>query len=722
MRVHELAKQLGISSKECRERLEGHGIESKSHMSTVEPETVELLTGQADSTPVGDIKPSPSKAIAKPAAKSRKKETTADKAAPQEAPAEATTTEETVVEETALAEPPEPVAVEKSSPGKPSDDQEDESTAADDDKVVRIKGAIIVKELAAELGMPPNKLIAELMAMNVFASITERVDISAARKIAEKHGYKLDHERRTVEHRPTLAKRDAEEEEHDRPEDLMPRSPVVTFLGHVDHGKTSLLDRIRNSAVVKDEFGGITQHIGAYTVDANGKRITFFDTPGHAAFTAMRARGANLTDIAVIVIASDDGIMPQTREAIQHAKAANVSLLIAVNKIDLPTANVDRVKQQLQAENLSPEDWGGETICCPVSAETGDGIDHLLEMILLQAEVLELTSNANRRASGYVIESHLEPGMGPTANVLVTCGSLKVGDFVLCEHYCGKTKALINDHGVNVKSAGPSTPVRLLGLSGVPSAGAEFRVYANEKAARTIAQEESTNLKQEQLTAPQKASLENLFEQIEGAKKVDLRLVLKADTQGSIEAISHTLAEIKSDKIAINFILSGTGNITENDVMLASASNAIILGFHVGKEPGVDSTARHEGIQIRLHNVIYELADEVKDSMTGMLTPEFHESVVGTAEVRQVFAVGKRDKIAGCMVTSGSITPKNKVRVLRGDEVLFEGGIGSLKHFQDSVAEVRESQECGIRIEKFTDFDEGDVLEFIQIEEVQQTL
>jgi len=718
MRVHELAKELGISSKECRERLEKLGTEAKSHMSTVEPEAVAQLTDKAaPSAATVESPPPPKKETAKP-----KKESAA-----QEAPEEPSPPQEVAVDEIADAAPvvdmaPSPVSSDADEVSEDEGQKEDEGAESPEAKVIRIKGAIIVKELAAELGLPPNKLIAELMGMNVFASITERVDISVARKIAEHHGYKLDHERRTAEHRPQIGKRDSEEKEEDRPEDLLPRSPVVTFLGHVDHGKTSLLDKIRNSAVVKDESGGITQHIGAYTVDTNKRRITFLDTPGHAAFTAMRARGANLTDIAVIIIAADDGIMPQTKEAIQHAQAANVSLMIAINKIDLPAANVDKVKQQLQTEGLAPEDWGGETICCSVSAETGEGIDHLLEMLLLQAEVLELTSNANRRASGFVIESSLEPGTGPTANVLVTRGSLKVGDFVLCEHHCGKAKALINDHGVNVKTAGPSTPVKMLGLSGVPSAGAEFRVYANEKAARTIAQEESTNLKQEQLSSPQKASLENLFEQIEGEKKVDLRLVLKADTRGSIEAIKHTLDEIKSDKIAITFILSGTGNITVNDVMLASASNAIVLGFHVGQEPGVDATTRHEGVEIRLHSVIYELADEVRDAMTGMLSPEFLESVVGTAEIRQVFSIGKRSKVAGCMVTSGSITPKHKVRVRRGEDVLFEGGIESLKHFQDSVAEVRESQECGIRIEKFTDFDEGDILEFIQIEEVQRTL
>jgi translation initiation factor IF-2 len=719
MRVHELAKDLGISSQECRERLEGLGIVAKSHMSTVESEAVAQLTGNAASSPVtGNVTsspvtvesaPPPAKETAKPGQESRAKKP----------PAETSPPEETAVDEPADTAP---VAVAESPPDSDDAGEEDEASTSPETKVIRIKGAIIVKELAAKFGLPPNKLIAEMMAMNVFASITERVDISVARKIAERHGYKLDHERRTAEHRPLISKRDTEEAEEDRPENLLPRSPVVTFLGHVDHGKTSLLDRIRDSAVVKDESGGITQHIGAYTVDTNGKRITFLDTPGHAAFTAMRARGANLTDIAVIIIAADDGIMPQTREAIQHAQAANVSLLIALNKIDLPSANVDRVKQQLQGEGLAPEDWGGETICCSVSAETGEGIDHLLEMILLQAEVLELTSNSSRRASGFVIESSLEPGTGPTANVLVTRGSLKVGDFVLCEHHCGKTKALINDHGANVKTAGPSTPVKMLGLSGVPSAGAKFLVYANEKAARAIAQEESTILKQEQLSAPEKVSLENLFEQIEGEKKVDLRIVLKADTQGSIEAIRHTLDEIKSEKIAITFILSGTGSITENDVMLASASNAIVQGFHVGQEPGVDATARHEGVQIRLHSVIYELADEVKEAMTGMLSPEFHESIVGIAEIRQVFSSGKTGKVAGCMVTSGSITPKHKVRVRRGEDVLFEGGIESLKHFQDSVAEVRASQECGIRIEKFTDFDEGDILEFIQIEEVQRTL
>jgi translation initiation factor IF-2 len=693
MRVYELAKELGISSKECLAKLDALGSAARSHMSALTAEEVDFLREEAGAAPAG-----PPPKAAQPA-----EETSAPEAEAQpepsdrqaEAPPEAT---------------PAPAAV------QPPDPQ----TSG---KVIRIKGAVVVKELAQSLGLRPNQLITELMAMNVLASITQRVDVNTAKAIAEKHGFTLEHEKRAPEQRAFKKKAEFEqEEEPDKPEDLVPRAPVVTFLGHVDHGKTSLMDKIRDTTVVAGEHGGITQHIGAYTVDVSGRSITFLDTPGHAAFTAMRARGANLTDVAVIVIAADDGVMPQTREAVMHAQAAEVALIVAINKTDLPAANVDRVKQQLQAEGLAPEDWGGDVICCPVSAHTGEGIEHLLEMILLQADVLELTANPQRRARGFVIESQLEPGMGPTANLLVKNGTLKVGDTLLCSHHCGKVRALINDHGAKVKSAPPSTPVKCLGLSGVPEAGAEFRVFANEKAARSLAAVKSENLKQEQLAAPRKTSLDSLLQRIEDDKKLELKVILKADTQGSIEAIIHSLEEISSEKISLRFILSSTGNVTDNDVMLASASDAVILGFHVAKEPGVDAACRHEGVEVRLHQVIYELIDEVREAMTGLLKPELRKTVVGAAQVKQVFPLGKVGKVAGCMMTSGRATPRHRVRVKRGDEVLFEGGLASIKHFQDSVDEVREPQECGIRVDKFSEFEAGDILEFYEVEEIEQTL
>ena len=676
MRVHELAKELGTSSKELLAQLRSLDIEAKSHMSNLDEAAIQLIREH----------PAPGAAAEEPE---------------PEPPAEA-----------APAAEPEPEPEPEPAPEVPVDG-----------KVIKVKGAVSVKELADRLAIRPNELVAELMGMNVFASINERVDVNVARKIAEKHGFELEHEKRAAEHKLTRRKSpDEEEEQEDAPEDLLPRGPVVTFLGHVDHGKTSLLDKIRDTSVTEGESGGITQHIGAYTVEVGGQKITFLDTPGHAAFTAMRARGANLTDIAVIIIAADDGIMPQTREAISHAKAAGVSLIVAINKIDLPTANVDRAKQQLQAEGMAPEDWGGEMICVPVSAQTGEGIDHLLEMILLQAEMLELKANPNRRAGGFVIEAQMEAGTGPTANLLVTRGTLKVGDLVLSGQYYGRVRALINDHGAKVKSAGPATPVKCLGLSGVPEAGASFRTCASDKVARAAAEHEALAAKDQQLATPKKGSLEDLFAQIEETQKLELKVILKADTQGSVEAIVQSLQDIQSDKVALSIILSSPGNITVNDVMLASASSAVILGFHIALEPGVAASAKHEGVEIHLHMVIYELIDQVRRAMLGLLEPELKENVVGVAEVKQVFNIGKTGKIAGCLVTSGRIAPRLRARVKRNDEVLFEGHIATLKHFQDEVSEVRESQECGIRLDNFADFEEGDALEFYEMEELERSL
>jgi len=681
MRVHELAKELGVSSKELLGKLHEAGIEAKSHMSSLEEAAIKLLREQYAGTTEAEAPAAP--------------------AQPQPAP--------------------------EAAPPAPSEPQPEPAKAATDDgtdagkKVVRLRGAVVVRDLANMLDIRPHVLISELMQLNVLAAINQRVDVNVAKQIIEKHGFVFEHEKRDAEHRAPVRKL-VEEEVEDRPEDLEPRAPVVTFLGHVDHGKTSLLDKIRNTAVAHGESGGITQHIGAYTVNVGGGSITFLDTPGHAAFTAMRARGADLTDIAVIIIAADDGIMPQTREAIRHAQAAGVALMIAVNKTDLPAANADRVRQQLQAEGLTPEDWGGETICCNVSAQTGNGIDHLLEMILLQAEVLELTANPRRRAQGYVIEAQLEPGMGPTANLLVKRGSLEVGDPILCGEFSGRVRALINDHGVKVKKAPPSTPVKCLGLSGVPDAGAEFKVCRNDRQARAQADQAALAQKTAQTSGRRKASLESLFQQLQDEEKLELKVILKADTQGSVEAITHALQEIESEKVSLSIILGATGNVTENDAMLASASDAVVLGFHVAKEPGVEAVAKHEGVEVRLHSVIYELIDEVREGMTGLLAPQLQENITGQAEIRQVFMVGKTGKVAGCLVVKGRATPQYRVRVKRQDEVLYEGAIASLRHFQDEVSEVREAQECGVRLDNYAGFTEGDILEFYEIEEIRQTL
>ncbi len=493
-------------------------------------------------------------------------------------------------------------------------------------------------------------------------------------------------------------------------------------MGHIDHGKTSLLDKIRNTHVAETEAGRITQHIGAYTIEKNGQKITFIDTPGHAAFTAMRSRGANVTDIVVIVVAADDGVMPQTEEAIKHALAAKTTIMVAINKIDLPTANINKVKTQLQSLGLTPEDWGGNIICCPVSAITGEGIEHFLEMILLQAEILELKANPKARASGYVLEAKLEAGMGPVVHLIVTRGTLKVGDAMVCGQYWGRVRALIDDKGVKIRSAGPSIPVKCLGLSGVPQAGEQFKAYPNDRIAREIAKAKEEELRLKQLNAPRKASLETLFEQAAKQDKLELRIILKCDTQGSVEAIHKLLEDLKSEKVSLSIILSGVGNVTENDVLLASASNAIIVGFNVGKDPDAVTAAKREGIEIRLYSIIYNIYDEIKEAMQGLLKPQIREQYLGRAEVKQVFPIAKRGKVAGCLIVNGRVTNNSKVRVKRNGEVIYNGSIITLKRYQDDVSEVREGQECGIRLDNYTDFMPGDIFEFYIIEKIAQSL
>ncbi len=689
MRVYELASELDLSSKELLKKLRELGVEVKSHMSSVDEDSIELMreerTGQGAQ-----------------ASTSQPAEEAADRIDAAE--------QETVEEEESAGED---VEEETETPVQPAPEESEE-------KILHIKGSIVVKELAEKLNVKPNTLIAQLMQMNILASINQKLDIHVARTIAGKYGYTVEQEKRGADKKAAPQK--TEEKEEDRPEDLSIRPPIVTMIGHVDHGKTSLLDKIRNTAVTATEDGGITQHIGAYTIEVNGRWISFLDTPGHAAFTAMRARGANLTDIAVIVIAADDGVMPQTKEAIKHAQAAGVSIMVAINKVDLPGANPDKVKQQLQGAGLAPEEWGGEVICCPVSAITGDGIDHLLEMILLQSEVLELKANFKKRARGYVVEAQMEPGMGPTANLLVKEGTLKVGDPVLCGRYWGRVRALINDRGVKVKSATPSVPVKCLGLSGIPEAGAEFRVCATDKTAKTEAEEYAVKVRVEQKSRPKRASLDDLYDHLHEESKEELRVIVKADTQGSVEAVTGSLESIESEKVNLNILLSGTGNVNANDVSLASASDAIIIGFHVGKESGVSATARHEGVEIRLHSVIYELIDEVRNAMTGLLAPRVNEKVLGHARVKQVFSVGKRGRAAGSIVEDGVAVANARVRIKRDQETIYEGKVLSLKRYQDDVSRVRAGQECGIMLESYMNFREGDILELYELEEVEETL
>jgi translation initiation factor IF-2 len=595
-------------------------------------------------------------------------------------------------------------------------------------EIITLKPPIIVRDLAEQLKRRPFQLIADLIELKVMANVNQAIDEVVAQKLCAKYGYRFELEKREkragIVHAPT---REVELDVDDKPEELKSRAPVVTIMGHVDHGKTTLLDVIRKANVAAGEAGGITQHIGAYTIafphperKNELQQITFLDTPGHAAFSAMRARGANVTDIVVLVVAANDGVMPQTLEALSHAQAARVPIIVAVNKIDHPNANAMKVRQQLQERGLVPDDWGGETIFVDVSALTKQGVDKLLEMILLQADLLELKANPTRRAKGNVIESGLEAG-GPTATVLVRKGTLHVGDVVICGPYWGKVRALINEEGKRLKEAGPSVAVKLLGLNGVPEAGIEFSSVEDEKNARMLAEQRSEEAREQAKEARAKITLENLFDTLATSANKVLKIVVKADTQGSVEAIVEALKKIESDKVSLEVIHSAVGSVTESDVLLASASHAIVLGFHTRIDSGASEVAKREGVQIKLYAIIYELVDEVKEAMAGLLDPILKENVIGAAEVRKVFELSKGGKVAGCNVASGRIS-KGKVRVMRRKNLVYEGITQSLRRFQDEVNEVRAGMECGIRIDGFDDFQIGDMIECYTIEKVAPKL
>jgi translation initiation factor IF-2 len=597
-----------------------------------------------------------------------------------------------------------------------------------DAQVITIKPPIVVRELAEQLKQKPFKIIADLMEAGVFANVNQAIDEKIAAQVCAKYGVRFELEKRAKgEGQVHAPVKKVEVDKEDKVEQLKPRPPVVTIMGHVDHGKTSLLDVIRKANVAAGEAGGITQHIGAYTISFPHperknelQQITFLDTPGHAAFSSMRARGANVTDIVVLVVAANDGVMPQTLEALSHAKAAKVPILVAVNKIDHPNANPMKVRQQLQEKGLVPDDWGGETIFVDCSALTKQGVDKLLEMILLQADLLELKANPDRHAKGNVIESGIEPG-GPMATVLVRKGTLRLGEVIICGEHYGKARALINEEGKRLKEATPSVAVKVLGLNGVPDAGQEFSVVEDERTARDLATERAQAGRAQSLEAKSKVTLENLFATLDSQQGKALKVVVKADTQGSVEAIVEALKKIETDKVALEIIHSDVGAISESDVVLASASRGIILGFHTRVDSTAAEKAKHEGVQIKLYAIIYELIDEVKDAMAGLLDPLSKEVIVGTAEVRQVFNLSKGVPVAGSMVTNGRIV-RGKVRVRRRKDVIYEGVTQSLRRFQDEVNEVRAGMECGIRIEGFSEIAVGDVVECYTIEKTVQKL
>ncbi len=685
VRVYELARELGLTNKELIELLHEDGVEVRSHSSTIEADVADLLREHI-----------------------------------------AAERQEEQAHERSLVEALSAVSRRAGSGDTPEEEEEKDEEEEEEDeeegrKELHLKPPVTVRDLAEGLGRKPNELIGELMTMNVFAAITQVLDSQLVETVCERHGVKYVRERRErakAKAKGAGQKREAKKTGGKR----VSRPPVVAFLGHVDHGKTSLLDCIRQTRVVDGEAGGITQHIGASVIDVAGHTITVLDTPGHEAFTAMRARGANATDIAVLVVAADDGVMPQTVEAISHARAAGVAIVVAMNKMDLPGANPDKVMLDLQQNDITPEDWGGDVGVIPVSAMTGEGVDQLLERILLEAEILELNAAPNGEFEGLVIESQLETGRGATANVLVRNGTLRVGDIMLCGPCYGRAKALLDHQSKRLTKAGPSTPVKVLGLSGVPEAGSVIRVCASEREARAQAEQALHEAKQGTLAVTRHANLEDLFRQIEEDAREEIKLVIKTDVQGSLGAIKDSMDRIESTKISINIIHEGVGEITENDVVLAAASDAIVFGFHVRVMPGVSKLAKREGVEIRLYAVIYELMEELQEAMRGRLAPERRETAIGEAEIIQVFEISKAGKICGCRVNGGVVRVGANAKVHREGELVYNGHVASLRRFKDDVREVRNGLECGIRLDNFEDFEVGDLIELFEVTEVAPQL
>jgi len=687
MRVHELAKTLGMTSKDLIDRIRSLGGDVKSHMTVINAEILSLIQGK-----VGQVKK-----------ESAPREPSADKAAAQKSPVE-----------------PHPPA--------PSADAEElarlerELAEGDDKKIgpaskaVKIRFPITVGNLAAQLKMKIPELIKELMTIGIFANVNQLVNEEIGLAISE---------RLSIEISPLGAEVDdlLKTQVEDPAEKLKLRPPVVTMMGHVDHGKTSLLDAIRETNVAAKEKGAITQHIGAYNVIIPEKgMVTFLDTPGHAAFSAMRARGANVTDVVVLVVAADDGVMPQTIEAIDHAKEAQVPIVVALNKIDKPEANPDRVKTQLAERGLNPEEWGGKTIFVEVSAKKRMNIEKLLEMILLEAEILDLKANPKKAAKGVVLEARLDKGRGPVATFLVEAGTLKVGDMVVAGTAFGRVRAMHDDHGRVLKAAGPATPVEVLGLSDVPRAGDTFFHVKDPKLAREISTRRQEALKDNRaLNLSKHVTLDNLFEQIKEGEIKELKVVVKGDVQGSVEALTQSLEKLTTDKVALRAIHTGVGDVVNSDILLASASNAIILGFNVRLDDMAKTTAEKESVDVRMYRIIYDVVEDVRKAMEGLLEPTYRAVTIGKAEVRQIFNTPK-GPVAGCMVQSGKIERKAKVRVHRGDAIIHEGSIGSLKRFKDDVKEVGNGFECGIGIVDFTELQVGDLLEAYTLESVAQKL
>lgn len=664
IRVYKLARELDKSSKELVEILKDLGVDISSHMSTVDDETAQLIRGMFSEKEIEEESPQE---------KEKTKKTGGTKAK---------------------------VEAKASS--------------------IKLTTPITVKELSEEIDRPANNLIKTLMGLGVMATVNHPLDEDTLMMLADELGISIELEKAELEDsRDDLR---VGPEIIDKPEDLKLRPPIVTVMGHVDHGKTTLLDAIRKTRVAESEAGGITQHIGAYQVEVNSKKITFIDTPGHEAFTAMRARGAQITDITILVVAADDGVMPQTVEAINHAKAADIPIIVAINKIDKPNAQPERVMQELTEHGLVPEDWGGDTICVPISALKEENLDELLEMVLLVAELEELKANPNRLAEGVVIESKLDKGRGPVATLLVKNGTLHIGDALLAGTVSGRVRAMIDDQGNRVKEALPSTPVEVLGFSDVPAAGDFVQVLEDEKMARQIAEERKQKEHELNLHQESRVSLEDLYKQIQEGEVKELNVIIKADVNGSIEALRDSLLKLGTEEVSINIIHTGVGAINETDVHLASASNAIIIGFNVRPDSNARSAAQKEKVDIRLYRVIYKVIEDLKDAMAGLLEPELKEVVTGRAEVRDTFKVPNVGVVAGLYVNEGVINRNYQVRLIRDGVVIHEGAIGSLKRFENDVREVREGYECGLGIEGYNDIKIGDELEIFTYEEIERSL
>lgn len=683
IRVNQLARELGMESKELVDFLQKEGFAVRSHSSTLDEEEAELIRKQIYNS--------------RKEAQDARRQKAAPVPAAQDAPAEE----------------------------EPAEDVEDEDEG--DGSEVRLKTPVTVRDLATALKKKPNELIIQLMGLNIFAAINQVLDIEVVEKICEKNGKKFVQERREKGNHPVFERKAsaiAAAANAGRTRKKVGRPPVVVFMGHVDHGKTTLQDYIRKTRVAAGEAGGITQAIGASVAQYGDQTITFLDTPGHAAFTAMRARGANATDVAVLVVAGPEGVMPQTVEAINHAKAAGVPIIVAMTKCDLHGCDKDRLLRQLQENGIQPEEWGGDTAVIPCSGITGEGVDELLERILLEAEMLELNADPDAPFEGLVIEAQMEAGMGPTANILVRNGVLRQGDWFSCGSTYGKARALLDTHGKRLAKATASTPVKIMGYNGVPEAGDRVVWQPDEKSAKAAAEEELQRKRLEAISAPRATSIEELIKQMnEGASSVvELNIVLKTDVRGSLEAISDAVSAIKSNKIAVKIVHGGVGEVTDSDVVLAAASKAIIVGFHVRVMPSVNRTAKQKGVEIRLYSIIYDLLDDIEDVMRGRLTPEVRETLVGEAEIAQVFNITKAGKICGCRVTSGTIKLNQKAKVFRQKDMIYSGLVASLKHFKEDVKEMRAGQECGIRLDNFEDFEVGDRIQVFAVEKIAPEL